>query len=79
MSDIHGFQLVTNLLIMPLIFFSTAFYPISGLPEWLRTIVLINPLTYGVDGIRGSVVNLGYLPIPLDLAVLSAVIFCSRG
>jgi len=73
MSDIHGFQLVMNLLVMPLIFFSTAFYPISGLPEWMRTMVLINPLTYGVDGIRGSLVNLGYLPISVDLTVLLAV------
>ncbi len=73
MTDIHGFQLIMNLLIMPLIFFSPVFYPLSGVPDWLRRLVLFNPLTYGVDGLRRSLVNLGYIPLEVDLAVLLGV------
>lgn len=48
----EGFQVVVNLLLMPLIFLSGIFFPLTGLPRWLAIIVTINPVTYGVDAIR---------------------------
>jgi ABC-2 type transport system permease protein len=54
MSDPQGFQLVMNFLIMPVFFLSGALFPIDQLPYWLSILTLINPLTYGVDGIRYS-------------------------
>ena len=52
MSDPHGFQLIMNFLIMPVFFLSGALFPLEGLPRWLGVLTRINPLTYGVDGMR---------------------------
>jgi len=49
-------------------------FPIKSLPNWLTFLVYLNPLTYGVDGLRGSLVGLNQLPLELDLFVL--VLFC---
>jgi ABC-2 type transport system permease protein len=52
MTDPHGFQLIMNLLIMPVFFLSGALFPLEGLPGWLLGLSYANPLTYGVDGLR---------------------------
>lgn len=70
MSDAHGFQLVMNFLIMPVFFLSGALFPLSGLPAWLGTASMADPLTYGVDGLRGSLGGISYFPIWMDFSVL---------
>jgi ABC-2 type transport system permease protein len=52
MEDMTGFQLVMNFVIFPLFGLSGALFPISSLPGWLVPVTLIDPLTYGVEGIR---------------------------
>lgn len=52
-NDMHAFPLITNFLIMPLFFLSGALFPLEGLPSSIQKIAYINPLSYGVDGIRG--------------------------
>lgn len=52
MIDPHGFQLVFNFLVMPVFFLSGALFPVEGLPDWLTVLTRVNPLTYGVDGMR---------------------------
>jgi ABC-2 type transport system permease protein len=52
MSDPHGFQLIMNFIIMPVFFLSGSLFPLDGLPGWLNVITHLNPLTYGVDGLR---------------------------
>lgn len=54
MTDPHWFQLIMNFLIMPVFFLSGALFPLEGLPRWLFDLTCVNPLTYGVDGIRGA-------------------------
>ncbi|GAA1391667.1 hypothetical protein GCM10009639_21820 [Kitasatospora putterlickiae] len=49
---VETFQIVVNLSLMPLMFFSGAMFPPNGLPGWLDTVVKLNPLTYGVDAVR---------------------------
>ncbi|AFO58159.1 ABC transporter permease [Natrinema sp. J7-2] len=41
-----------NLLQLPLLFVSSAFLPLPALPEWIRTVATVNPITYGVDAAR---------------------------
>jgi ABC-2 type transport system permease protein len=36
----------------PLFFASNAIYPIAIMPNWLKTISRLNPLTYVVDALR---------------------------
>jgi ABC-2 type transport system permease protein len=52
MSDMQGFPLVMNFITFPLFFLSGALFPLSGAPAWLRTLSYLDPLTYGVEGIR---------------------------
>jgi ABC-2 type transport system permease protein len=52
MEDMHGFQLIMNFVIFPIFGLSGALFPIDSLPSWLRSLTLVDPLTYGVEGIR---------------------------
>jgi ABC-2 type transport system permease protein len=71
MEDMQGFQLIMNFLIMPVFLLSGALFPLSGAPAWLHTISLANPLTYGVDGLRFSLIGIGQFPLWLDASVLA--------
>lgn len=53
--QVDTFQIVVNLSLMPLMFFSGAVFPPNGLPGWLAVIVKLNPLTYGVDAVRRTI------------------------
>ena len=70
MEDIHGFQLVMNFIIMPIFFLSGALFPLEGLPGWLAKISYIDPLTYGVDALRGVLVGSFSFSLALDLTIL---------
>ena len=74
MTDMHGFQLIMNFLVMPLFFLSGAFFPLVGLPKVLGIIVKIDPLTYGVDGIRGALVGISHFGLPMDFMILSILV-----
>ncbi|HPP77755.1 ABC transporter permease [Methanospirillum sp.] len=52
MEDMTGFQLIMNFVIFPIFGLSGALFPIRSLPDWLSPITRIDPLTYGVEGIR---------------------------
>ncbi|HDJ27096.1 MAG TPA: ABC transporter, partial [Aciduliprofundum sp.] len=56
-----------------LLFLSGAFFPIDGLPGWMKVLSLVNPMTYGVDLARWSLVGVSSFGPGLDLAVLGAV------
>ncbi|UCF07567.1 MAG: ABC transporter permease [Thermoplasmata archaeon] len=68
----EGFQMIINFLIMPMFFLSGALYPINALPGWLKALTYIDPLTYGVDGLRFAIQggDVAQFPILLDLGVL---------
>jgi ABC-2 type transport system permease protein len=52
MRSMQGFQMLMNFLVMPLYFLSGAMFPVSSAPGWMRTLMTVDPLTYGVDGLR---------------------------
>ena len=52
MDDMHGFQLIMNFVIFPIFGLSGALFPITSLPPWVKFIAMLDPLTYGVEGIR---------------------------
>jgi len=70
MKDIQGFGIVMNFIIFPLFFLSGALYPIGNLPWFVRGLSYIDPLTFGIDGLRGSLIKVSSLPIILDLAIM---------
>jgi len=66
----EGFQMVMSCLTMPLVLLSGAFFPISNLPAWLKTLVYLNPMTYGVEALRYFLLGNSTIPILLSLTVL---------
>ncbi len=77
LQDMQGFPLVMNFLVMPLFFFSDALFPIKGLPKALEGALRLNPVTYGVDGLRGALIGVSSFHYVTDfgvLTVLSAVL-----
>jgi ABC-2 type transport system permease protein len=46
-----------NLLQFPLLFLSSAFLPLAALPEWIQTVAMVNPVTYGVDAARALMLD----------------------
>lgn len=82
-KTIEAFGLVAPLILFPLFFLSPAMFPTHLLPAWLGTALKFNPVSYGVDSLRQSVlgsqeasifgINLfGYhMPIALDVAIVA--------
>jgi ABC-2 type transport system permease protein len=73
LQDMQGFQLVMNFLVMPIFFLSGALFPLDGLPAALGFLTKIDPLSYGIDGLRGSLIAASHFGLGVDLAVLAAV------
>jgi len=73
LNDMQGFQLIINFLIMPLFFLSGALFPLANLPTAISIATRIDPLTYGVDGLRGALINGAHIGMGLDLLILSLV------
>ncbi len=73
LEDMQGFQLIMNFLVMPLFFLSGALFPLQNLPPAIATIASLDPLTYGVDGLRGTLVNGAHFGLGMDLLILSIV------
>lgn len=69
-NDIQGFQLTMNFLIMPIFFLSGALFPLDGLPAGLKAATTVNPLSYGIDGIRGALIDASHFGLSIDYLVL---------
>ncbi|HET7289772.1 MAG TPA: ABC transporter permease, partial [Thermodesulfobacteriota bacterium] len=69
------FMGIGQLLTMPVFFASNAIYPISLMPDWLRTVSSLNPLTYQVDAMRSLMIT-GVKPefgLPFDFFILTVI------
>jgi ABC-2 type transport system permease protein len=71
LEDMQGFQLIMNFLIMPLFFLSGALFPLDNLPGILKVIISIDPLSYGVDGMRGALEGVSHFGLGMDFGVLA--------
>ncbi len=57
LKDMQGFQLIMNFLVMPIFFLSGALFPLTNLPSALTVATRLDPLAYGVDGLRGAFIG----------------------
>src|SRR6187401_2028984 len=71
LKDMQGFQLIMNFLVMPIFFLSGALFPLANLPAALAVATRLDPLTYGVDGLRGAFIGLAHMGVMLDISVLA--------
>lgn len=73
LEDMQGFQLIMNFLVMPIFFLSGALFPFQGLPKAITIIGSLNPLAYGVDGLRGTLIDMTHFGLHVDLYILAIV------
>jgi len=73
LGNLEGFMAIMNLIVFPIFLLSGALFPIQSMPSWLRYIMYIDPLTYGVDGLRGTLIGISAFPLWLDFTVLLAL------
>jgi ABC-2 type transport system permease protein len=73
LRDMQGFQLIMNFLVMPIFFLSGALFPLANLPPALAIATRLDPLTYGVDGLRGAFIGLAHMGVMLDITVLAVL------
>lgn len=71
LADMHGFQLIVNFLVMPIFFLSGALFPLKGLPDTIQKAASLNPLSYGVDGLRFALGGGAHFSFLFDLTVLT--------
>ena len=76
LKDMQGFQLVMNFLVMPIFFLSGALYPLADLPTVLTVLTHLDPLSYGVDGLRGAFIDRTHFGVLTDFAVLVGLAAC---
>jgi ABC-2 type transport system permease protein len=74
LEDMQGFQLIINFLIMPLFFLSGALFDVQDLSPTMAFITKINPLAYGVDGIRGALTSKLVFGFAKDFLVLGVLV-----
>jgi ABC-2 type transport system permease protein len=73
LQDMQGFPLIINFIIMPIFFFSGAIFSSAGLPRVLQIGLRLNPLSYGVDGLRGACSNVFAYGLTTDLLVVTVL------
>ncbi len=73
LEDMQAFPIIMNFLIMPTFFLSGALFPLNGLPKSVELITKFNPLTYGVDGIRGALISSNHFSLWTDFIVMTCV------
>jgi ABC-2 type transport system permease protein len=74
MQDLHGFQLIISFIIMPLFFLSGSLYPLDNLPPSLHIATTIDPLTYGVDGLRGALTGVHHHSLLFDGGIILGLV-----
>lgn len=70
LEDMQAFQLIMNFIIMPMFFLSGALFPLENLPPIVNNITKLNPLSYGVDGIRYLLIGVSEFGLILDIIAI---------
>ena len=73
LQDMQGFQLIMNFMVLPIFFLSGALFPLANLPLVLSIVTRLDPLAYGVDGLRAVLLGTSHFGAPLDVTVLLVV------
>ncbi len=77
-ESLESFSTIMNFIVMPMFFLSGALYPVERLPLILKMATYINPLTYGVDGLRHVMLPGGViLDFPFYIDILMLLMYSS--
>ncbi|OPX69441.1 MAG: ABC-2 type transporter [Methanoregulaceae archaeon PtaB.Bin056] len=70
LKDFHGFNLIINFIVFPLFLLSGALFPVANLPAAIRVFSYLDPLTYGVDALRGIMIDFSEFSLLIDIGIL---------
>ena len=76
MTSLESYGTIMTFVNLPMFLLSGALFPVNNLPSWLKAVVYINPLTYGVDAMRAVILGNAYVsPFTIRVDVLFLLIF----
>ena len=75
MDSSQAFHGIVNLFLIPLWLVSGALFPLGGASGWIRVIMRLNPLTYGVEALRGLLYPGTEASFPTSSSVATLVLF----
>lgn len=73
LDSAQAFHAIVNLFLIPMWLLSGALFPMSGASGWIRLLMRVNPLTYGMDALRAALFpgTLGATSTPSALGILA--------
>jgi len=75
MDSTQAFHAIINLFLIPLWLLSGALFPLSGASQWLRIVMEVNPLTYGVEALRDLLYSNSQGQFSLTASMATLVLF----
>jgi len=72
MRTFEGFGVISNFVVLPLYFLSGGVFPPDGMPSWMQALLLVNPVSYGVDLMRAAIGQPHTFSAALDVGVQAA-------
>jgi ABC-2 type transport system permease protein len=75
MDSSQAFHGIVNLFLIPMWLLSGALFPLARASGWIRAIMYVNPLTYGVEALRALLYPGADLSFPLSSAMATLVLF----
>lgn len=75
MDSSQAFHGIVNLFLIPLWLLSGALFPLAGASGWIRVLMRLNPLTYGVEALRALLYPQAQTPFPLSSAMATLILF----
>ena len=75
MDSTSAFHAIINLFLIPLWLLSGALFPLAGASGWLRKIMRVNPLTYGVEALRNLLYPASPQAFPLSSSLATLILF----
>lgn len=81
-KEVFEAQTFSNFFRFPMLFLCGLFYPVSALPDFIKPLSFVLPLTYGTDILNGAITHSNIMPGILCFAVLvfftaALFMFCS--
>jgi ABC-2 type transport system permease protein len=78
-DSVQGFHGVMNLVMMPMWLLSGAFFPVASAAGWLKWVMLLNPMTWPTEALRGALLHDGPGALGMPLAWAGAAAFAAMG
>jgi len=75
MDSTQAFHAIINLFLIPLWLLSGALFPMTGASGWIRVLIRINPLTYGVEALRDLLYPASTTAFPLFSSLATLILF----